>query len=331
MGEHGMTGPHWIFLAIVFAVVAGLALLALALFAPVQVRARLSGVVEPQAVDGAPTSAGAPASAPLQGWVEKVAHAAQPFSRLSLPEEGWERSPLRTRFMNAGWRSAAAPSLYFAAKTVLALGLPAIVAVLVSAFGTGGATGALHNGFIFLLLFAASIGYYLPNMVLARRAASRCREIFETFPDALDLLTVCVEAGLSLERALAKVAGEIHIKSVTLAQELQLVLMEMRAGFSKEKALRNLALRSGVEDVDTLVAMLIQSERFGTSMGDSLRVHSDNLRSKRSVQAEEAAAKIALKLLFPLIFCIFPTLMLVLIGPAGISIYRSVLPNLGGH
>lgn len=312
-----MDGQHVIFLAIVFMVVVGLVLTGLLLFAPVQVRARLCGALKPQAA----------APAPLHGWVEKVAHAAQPFSRLSLPEEGWERSPLRTRFMNAGWRSAAAPSLYFAAKTVLALALPALVAVL--GVATGG--GTLQKGYLVLLLFSASIGYYLPNVVLARRAATRCREIFETFPDALDLLTVCVEAGLSLERALAKVAGEIHIKSVTLAQELQLVLMEMRAGFSKEKALRNLALRSGVEDVDTLVAMLIQSERFGTSMGDSLRVHSDNLRNKRSVQAEEAAAKIALKLLFPLIFCIFPTLMLVLIGPAGISIYRSVLPTLGTH
>ncbi|KQQ32660.1 type II secretion system protein [Duganella sp. Leaf126] len=316
-----MTGQHWMFLALVFAVVAGLVVMAVRLFAPGQVRARLGGAVASE-----PTAAIAATSAPSdlqQGWVEKVAHAAQPFSRLSVPEEGWERSPLRTRFMNAGWRSAAAPSLYFAAKTVLALALPALAALLVAAL-TGGVP---QRGHLALLLIAASIGYYLPNLVLARRAASRCREIFETFPDALDLLTVCVEAGLSLERALAKVAGEIHIKSVTLAQELQLVLMEMRAGFSKEKALRNLALRSGVEDVDTLVAMLIQSERFGTSMGDSLRVHSDNLRSKRSVQAEEAAAKIALKLLFPLIFCIFPTLMLVLIGPAGISIYRSVLPT----
>jgi tight adherence protein C len=312
-----MDGQQVIFLAIVFVVVVGLALTGLLLFAPVQVRARLSGVLQPEAA----------APEPLHGWVEKVAHAAQPFSRLSLPEEGWERSPLRTRFMNAGWRSASAPSLYFAAKTVLALALPALVAVL----GMAAGGGALQQGYLVLLLLAASIGYYLPNVVLARRAASRCREIFEIFPDALDLLTVCVEAGLSLERALAKVAGEIHIKSVTLAQELQLVLMEMRAGFSKEKALRNLALRSGVEDVDTLVAMLIQSERFGTSMGDSLRVHSDNLRNKRSVQAEEAAAKIALKLLFPLIFCIFPTLMLVLIGPAGISIYRSVLPTLASQ
>ena len=155
-------------------------------------------------------------------------------------------------------------------------------------------------------------------------ASRRRREIFENFPDALDLLTVCVEAGLSLERGLVKVAGEIHIKSMALAQELQLVLMEMRAGFSKEKALRNLALRSGVEDVDTLVAMLIQSERFGTSMGDSLRVHSDNLRSKRNLVAEEAAAKIALKLLFPLIFCVFPALLVVLTGPAILQLGKSL-------
>ena len=135
---------------------------------------------------------------------------------------------------------------------------------------------------------------------------------------------MCVEAGLSLERAFVKVAGEIHIKSVTLAQELQLVLMEMRAGFSKDRALRNFALRSGVDDVDTLVAMLIQSERFGTSVGDSLRVYSENMRNKRRMQAEECAAKIGLKLLFPLIFCIFPTLLMVLMGPAGIQLTRTL-------
>lgn len=309
-----MDGQHILFLAIVFIVVVGIAMLALKIFSPVQVRERLNDVIEPEL--SMPEATG--------GWVEKVAHVAQPFTRLSLPEEGWERSPLRTRFMNAGWRSPSAPSLYFAAKTVLALGLPGVTALLAMTM----LSAAPQKGFLFMLLLAASIGYYLPNVVLSHKASTRCREIFETFPDALDLLTVCVEAGLSLERALAKVAGEIHIKSIALAQELQLVLMEMRAGFSKERALRNLALRSGVEDVDTLVAMLIQSERFGTSMGDSLRVHSDNLRGKRSVQAEEAAAKIALKLLFPLIFCIFPTLMLVLIGPAGIQIYRSVLPSL---
>lgn len=299
-----MSGAQITFLAVVFLVAAGVAVATLMAFQPAALRERLNEVIEPTEAAPAPVTV---------GWVERMAHAAQPFSRLSLPEDGWERSPLRTRFMNAGWRSASAPSLYFAAKTVLALGLPALAALC-------GALGL--KGGLYLLLLVAGIGYYLPNAVLSHKAAARCREIFENFPDALDLLTVCVEAGLSLERALAKVAAEIHIKSVALAQELQLVLMEMRAGFTKERALRNLALRSGVEDVDTLVAMLIQSERFGTSMGESLRVHSDNLRGKRSVLAEEAAAKIALKLLFPLIFCIFPTLMLVLIGPAGIQIYR---------
>jgi tight adherence protein C len=306
-----MNAQQWLFLAIVFGVVVALAWLALLMFMPVALRRRLFSFTAPAA---------APAAAPGDGWIERAVKVAQPLARLSLPPEGWERSPLRTRFMNAGWRHPATAPLYFAAKSLLALLLPALLALLAA-----GALGPmLRQGLLLLLFLCASLGYYLPNVVLARCAARRRREIFETFPDALDLLTVCVEAGLSLERGLAKVAAEVHIKSVTLAQELQLVLMEMRAGFSKEKALRNLALRSGVEDVDTLVAMLIQSERFGTSMGDSLRVHSDNLRSKRSLVAEEAAAKIALKLLFPLIFCVFPTLLVVLVGPAGIQLSKTL-------
>jgi len=136
---------------------------------------------------------------------------------------------------------------------------------------------------------------------------------------------------LGLDQAIARVAAEIHLKSVTLAQELHLVLIEIRTGFSKEQALRHLALRTGVEDIDMLVAMLIQSERFGTSMGDSLRVHADNLRSKRRQAAEEAAAKIAIKLLIPLIFCIFPTLLLVLLGPAMLQVYRVLLPAMAGQ
>ena len=310
-----MTGPQIIFLTIVFGIVCGLALLAMFIFSPGYLRTRLDnfmGKTEPSALE-------------TGGWVEKAAKVAQPFSRLSLPEEGWEKSSLRTRFMNAGWRNPAAATLYFASKSVLALLFPGAVALMLAISGTPMPGQRL----LMVLLVMAAIGYYLPNVILRHIASRRQREIFETIPDALDLLTVCVEAGLSLERALIKVAGEIHIKSVTLAQELQLVLMEMRAGFTKEKALRNFALRSGVEDVDTLVAMLIQSERFGTSMGDSLRVHSDNLRTKRRMAAEETAAKIGLKLLFPLIFFIFPTLLMVLIGPAGIQIART-LPAMTG-
>ncbi|AVR98951.1 type II secretion system F family protein [Pseudoduganella armeniaca] len=313
-----MNGPQLLFLLVVFLVVAGLALAAMALFAPAALRERL------RSFRGAPQD-----EPPADGgqWIERVARAAQPFTKLSLPEEGWERSPLRTKFINAGWRHAHAPTLYFAAKTVLSLGLPAVLAVALAAMPGG----VPQNGFLAVLFAGAAFGYYLPNAMLTRTASRRCRDIFENIPDALDLLTVCVEAGLSMERGLAKVAAEVHVKSLVLAQELQLVLMEMRAGFSKERALRNFALRTGVDDVDTLVAMLIQSERFGTSMGDSLRVHSENLRQKRSLLAEEAAAKVSLKLMIPLIFCIFPTLLIVLMGPAALHMAQEVLPMMSGH
>jgi tight adherence protein C len=304
-----MTSAQLLFLLIVFVIVCLLVWLGIVLFAPVALRTRLAYFLGRADVGEAEGGS----------WIERIAKAARPLTKLSVPDEGWEKSALRTRFMNAGWRNPAAPTLYFASKSGLALALPALMGIVL-AF----APATLNNTrVLFLLLLAASGGYYLPNVVLARIAQRRKREIFETIPDALDLLTVCVEAGLSLERALVKVAAEIHIKSVILAQELQLVLMEMRAGFSKEKALRNFSLRIGVDDIDALVAMLIQSERFGTSIGDALRVYSENLRGKRRVIAEEAAAKIALKLLFPLIFCIFPTLLMVLLGPAGIKIMRT--------
>ena len=311
-----MNAAQLFFLLIVFGIVCALTWLGMMLFAPEALRTRLRRFL------------GKSDTTQLEsdGWVERVAKVTQPLTKLSIPDEGWEKSALRTRFMNAGWRNPFAPTLFFATKSALALLGPAVIGMLVVA-----AVIVLSGiKLLFLLLLTASIGYYLPNVTLNQIARRRQREIFETLPDALDLLTVCVEAGLSLERAFVKVAGEIHIKSVTLAQELQLVLMEMRAGFSKERALRNFALRSGVNDVDTLVAMLIQSERFGTSVGDSLRVYSDNLRNKRRLLAEECAAKIGLKLLFPLIFCIFPTLLMVLLGPAAIQLSRTLATVNGG-
>jgi tight adherence protein C len=305
-----------LFLVVVFGVVCALAWLGMMLFAPAALRARLGKFM----------ARGEESGLEKRGWLERIAKVVRPLTKLSIPEEGWEKSALRTRFMNAGWRNPSAPALYFASKTVLSLIGPALAAFILAVTGSALAGSRM----LLALLTMATLGYYLPNIILTRIAQRRQREIFENVPDALDLLTVCVEAGLSLERALVKVAGEIHIKSVTLAQELQLVLMEMRAGFTKEKALRNFALRTGVDDVDTLVAMLIQSERFGTSVGDSLRVHSENLRNKRRLLAEETAAKIGLKLLFPLIFCIFPTLLMVLLGPAAIQISRTLGPAFAG-
>ncbi len=263
---------------------------------------------------------------PAERWVDRLARATRSLAKLSAPEEGFEASALRRRFINAGIRNAAAPAAFFGVKTILAIGLPMIV------FAGLTVTGSPAKGTALLvwLLLAASFGYYLPNVVLARMVFLRQREIFETFPDALDLMTVCMEAGLGSEAALNRVADDMVHKSVVLSDELRLVNLELRAGAPRERALRNLALRTGVEEVDGFVSMIIQAERFGTSIAQSLRVHADMLRTRRRQRAEETAAKIALKLLFPLIFFIFPSLMLVLMGPAMIQIYRVLLPTMSG-
>jgi tight adherence protein C len=257
-------------------------------------------------------------------WSTRVTRWAAALGQLSAPENSWENSAIRTRFMNAGLRHPTAPTLYFAAKTALAIALPLALYLSLN-FSAAPLEG---NSLLFWLLISAAAGYYLPNQLLRTRIRQRQREIFETFPDALDLMTVCVEAGLAIDAALGRVAQEISLRSTVLSEELKLVTLELRAGNPKDRALRNLALRTGVDDVDALVAMLIQAERFGTSVADSLRVQSETLRTKRRQRAEEAAAKIALKLLFPLIFFIFPSLLVVLLGPAFIQIYRVLLPGM---
>ncbi|MBZ2208557.1 type II secretion system F family protein [Massilia soli] len=303
------------FLAVVFCSVFGVALIGLRIAAstPIQGRLDAAGVrAEPGSVGPSP-------------WMTRVVAVAAPVAKLSLPDDESEASVIRARFMNAGFRHPMAPVIFFAAKTFLALGLPLAaffsLSVSSAAFGT--------NALMLYVLFAAATGYYIPNVILKRLIQRRQREIFESFPDALDLLTVCVEAGLGMDAALARVANEIGLKSRILSDELNLVTLELRAGSTKEKALRGLALRTGVEDVDALVSMLIQAERFGTSIAASLRVQSEQLRTKRRQRAEEQAAKIALKLLFPLIFFIFPSLLVVLMGPAFIQIYRVLLPTFG--
>lgn len=249
----------------------------------------------------------------------KLVRVVDSISKLSLPSDGWDKSPLKRKFINAGWRNPDAPKFYFTIKTILSFGIPLVLYFIFANLIDPEKLIML----LLILLLGSAIGYYLPNIILSNAVMKRQREIFETFPDSLDLLTICMEAGLSFDQALGKVANEISIKSKTLSEELGLVLMEMRSGFSRERALRNLAMRTGVEDVDTLATMVIQSERFGTSIGDSLRVQSDNLRSKRRLKAEEAAAKIALKLLFPLIFFLFPMLFIVIMGPAALQILKT--------
>ena len=302
------------FLVLVFFIAAGIAAVAIRFFLPDRLQQRLA-VLSNQSMAKEASTVTEPARQQFLRFL-------QPLARLALPAEGWEESPIRLRFMHAGWRGAMVPTIFFGTKTLLALSLPALIIL----FANDTVRPIEGARLMVLLSLLAAIGFYLPNLYLNRTVRQRQQEIFENFPDVLDLLTICIEAGLSLDQAFLRVTGEIDLKSKVLAQELQLVLLELRTGFTKEVALRHLALRTGVEDIDLLVAMLIQTDRFGTNVGDALRVHSDNLRTQRQQRAEESAAKIGVKLLMPLIFLIFPTLMLVLLGPALIQIQRVLLP-----
>ncbi len=313
-----MTIISMLYLALIFIAVFGGAMLLFGAVLPSRAGQRLKSL-----------SAGEPAidSNSSSEWVTKIAKMSGPLAKLSIPGEAWQDSSLRQRFMRAGFRHGDAPTIFFASKTLLAAALPALLWLV-----TTGAGIALSAKILSLCLLAAgAAGFYLPNYVLAALVRRRQREIFDVLPNAMDLMTICVEAGLNIDAAIGRVAQEIMLTSCILGEELHLVTLELRAGNSKEKALRNLALRTGQSDVDTLATMLIQAEQFGTSIGDSLRVHSEHLRTKRRQQAEEAAAKVALKLLMPLICCIFPALMAVMLGPSFIHIRHSLMPSLAGQ
>ena len=228
------------------------------------------------------------------------------------------KNALRTRLSHAGYRDPLAIPLYlgirvaaaislFVFGTLLgaALDLPGIAAILVGVWGWG-------------------IGWFLPSFVLRRKIAFRQKDITKALPDALDLLVICVEAGLGLNQALIRVATEMRHVSVVLTDEIIQSNLQIRAGTPRDQALLDMADRTGVGEVRSLVTMLIQTERFGTSIAKSLRIHADTLRTKRRQRAEEAAAKTAIKMIFPLALCIFPALFVVILGPAMIDIFQTL-------
>lgn len=260
-------------------------------------------------------------------WVKKVVTIAGPLAKLSSPQGDWEKSPLRVKFINAGIRSSNAPTIFYASKTLLPLILAAAGYFTLRIMGKT----LEPNTLILYLLIIATIGCYLPNILLGRAIKARRREIFENFPDAADLMLVCVEAGLGLEAALVSVAEEMKLTSKALTEEIHLTNLETRAGGTRAQALRNLGLRTGVDEINAFVSMLSQADKFGTSIGDSLRVFSDDLRHKRQMRAEELAAKLPTKMLFPLVLCIFPAISMVILGPAGVQVYRVILPMLAGQ
>ncbi len=257
-----------------------------------------------------------------QKWTPRIAEWLKPAARLTQPKEDWMKSKVRRRLINAGYRSDEAPTIYFGAKAALAVALPLLVFFL--------AIAEAREQLPILLMLAAALGYLAPSVFLILRIRERKRQIFEAFPDALDLMVVCVEAGLGLDAAIAKVGEEIGKASSALGDEFRIVNLELRAGLTRDQALRNLALRTGVEDIDALVAMLIQSDKFGTSIADALRVHAEGMRTKRMLRAEEAAQKLPVKLVFPVVFLIFPALFLVLLGPSILTLARMFGTVVGG-
>lgn len=217
--------------------------------------------------------------------------------------------------VRAGFRSPEVMQAINGMRLLLPVGMVAVVYF----------TGWYRLSPFFILALTALIGYMLPELWLVSRIRNRQHRLRLAIPDALDLLVICVEAGLGLDHALLRVSEELRITHRELSDELQLVTAEMRLGKTRTDALRELARRTGVDDIKALVAMLVQTERFGTSIAQSLRVYSDDMRTKRRQRAEELAAKIAVKMVPVLVFFIFPALMIVVLGPAVITIMRELL------
>jgi tight adherence protein C len=231
------------------------------------------------------------------------------------PKSPKEMGALRLRLVQAGYRREEALTIFFGIRVAFALSL----FVLFS-------TGVVTRPNITFALGALGLGYILPGMVLARLAKRRAHRIRLSLADALDLLVVSVEAGLGLDQALTRVGQELAFAYPELSDELRLINLELRAGKPRPEALRNLADRTGVDDLSSLVTMLIQTDKFGTSVAQSLRVYSETLRTKRRQRAEEAAAKTGVKMVFPLVLCIFPAIWVVTIGPAAIKFITVLFP-----
>ena len=231
------------------------------------------------------------------------------------PKSPKELGSLRLRLVQAGYRRDEALTIFFGIRVSFAI-------LLFFVFSTG----MILPPNTFFALGALGFGYVLPGMVLARLAKRRAHKIRLALADALDLLVVSVEAGLGLDQAMSRVGAELAFAYPDLSDELRLINLELRAGKARSEALRNLADRTGVDDLSSLVTMLIQTDKFGTSVAQSLRVYSETLRTKRRQRAEEAAAKTGVKMVFPLVLCIFPSIWIVTIGPAAIKFVTVLFP-----
>jgi tight adherence protein C len=231
------------------------------------------------------------------------------------PGSAKERGKLQQRLIIAGYRTRETIVVFYGIR----LGM----AVL---FFVAAASPIFGNPSLAMALAICGLGYVLPSMALARLAKARQHRMRLSLPDALDLLVVSVEAGLGLDQALQRVSEELAFAHPDLCDELRLINLELRAGTARSDALHNLAKRTELDDLQSLVTMLVQTDKFGTSVAQSLRVHSESLRTKRRQRAEEAAAKTGAKIVFPLVICIFPAIWVVTLGPAVLKFIEVLLP-----
>jgi len=249
------------------------------------------------------------------------------FAKWNQPSDAEETKATRRLLVTAGYRSRKAPVFFIGSKLLLAVVLVVLFSMIpVKLLGFPSTTTLL-----FYYVCLAACGYYAPSLWLKHMVAVRQDTLQRAIPDALDLMVVCVEAGLGLDQAIGRVGQEVSQAHPTLGDELNILSQELRTGVQRQAALRNLAHRTDLEEVRNLVALLVQTDRFGTSIGQALRVHADSMRTRRRLKAEELAAKLPVKLLFPLIFFIFPSMFIVTIGPACIRMVRVLFPAMTGH
>ncbi len=256
----------------------------------------------------------------IGGFFERI-------SRFILPKGAIEpNNALRLQMIQAGFYNTRIVRIYYLARILVAVAFAMAVAFITPIV----AQKTDIQSIIFLTFAAGMMGYFSPVIYLSRRVRKRQLSIREGFPDALDMLLVCVESGLGMDGALARVAGEIGRAHPLLSEQFGFIGRELRVGRDRETALRSMAERIGVDEVTSLVTLLIQTDKLGTSMGDALRAHAYEMRSTRLLRAEEKAMKLPVKLSLPLIFLILPALLLVILGPAALSIGRDMFPKLKG-
>jgi len=234
------------------------------------------------------------------------------------PKQKDDLNFIARKLVRAGYRYEQAPTIYFGLKVSCAVLLP--VAFYLLKLFSHWTIPTIYLAVFTVIL--AIIGFYLPNVVLENQIARRKQKLLEGFPEALDLMVICVEAGIGLDAAINRVGEEMKLSNKVISDEFKLMNLELRAGKSRHDALKNLSMRTDLEEVSSLTTLLIQTDKFGTSVGSALRVHSDGMRTRRYQKAEELAAKLPVKLVVPLVLFIFPALFVVIMGPAVIQAFR---------